>query len=191
MPRHEALNGVDVGRLNDTLEDIRQDPSIARFQLRARNEWVDGAHCRTTIQEFWGANEERSHERPHVLEADEPDILLGQDQGPGAAEAALYALASCLNTTLIYHAAAKGIQIDELELELEGDIDLQGFLGLSPEVRNGFQEVRVTMRVKSEAPQKQIEELCELAQRRSPVFDIVTHATPVKVQLEAIQPVAS
>ncbi len=187
MAKQHMLNGIDTERLKGAMDDIRKDSSIARFKFRARNEWVDGGHCRTTIQDFYGAKEERSHPKPFVLHADEPEVLLGKDQGPNATEAALYALASCLNTTFIYHAAAKGIKIDELEFDMEGDLDIRGFLGLSPEVRSGFQEIRVTARVRSDASEQQIKELCKLAQQRSPVFDIVTHETPVKVTLETPQ----
>jgi len=119
-----------------------------------------------------------------VLDTDEPEVLLGEDNGPNATEALLYALASCLNTTFMYHAAAHRVKIERLELELEGDLDLRGVAGLAQEVRNGFQEIRVRMHAEGDAPREELEQLCQLAQQRSPVFDMVTHATPVKVSCE-------
>ena len=120
----------------------------------------------------------------HGLEADEPESVLGTDLGANAAEALLHGLASCLNTTFIYYAAAEGVHIDELELE--GDIDLRGILGIDPDVPNGFQHIAVTFNVKSDAPRETVEELVELAQRRSPVLWSVTHPVPVTVSYEAL-----
>lgn len=185
MQQKGVMNGVDVGRLQQTVDAIRERPAAAKFRFRAMNRWEDGAHSATTIQDFQVAGEENTtRSRPFVLDADEPDVLLGQDHGPNATEAALYALASCLNTTFIYNAASRGVKIDELEIDLEGDLDLRGFLGLSPDVRRGYEGIRATFTVKSDAPREVLEVLTELAQKRSPVFDIVTNPTPVSVRLE-------
>lgn len=185
MATHYMVNGVDVDRLNETIEKLRENPELARFEFRARHQWIDGAHARTEIQDFYGAGQEdTSRSEPFVLEADEPPVLLGTNEGANATEAALHALASCLSSTFIYHAAARGVPVDGLELELEGDLDIRGFLGLSHEVRRGFDEIRVTFHVQSDAPREEIEELTDLAQRRSPVFDIVTNPTPVQVVLD-------
>ncbi len=178
-----VVDGVDVTNMRETIEQVRQHPEQAQLKLRAHNHWIDGAHGRTIIQDFSLAGQEDQHTR-FTLEADEPPALLGTDTGPNATEAALHALASCLNTTFIYYAAAMGIEIEELDLELEGDIDLQGFLGVDPKVRNGYQEIRVQFHVKSDAPPEKIEQLTQLAQQHSPVFDVVTHAVPVQVSLQ-------
>jgi uncharacterized OsmC-like protein len=118
-----------------------------------------------------------------VCDADEPAALLGTNRGASPVEHVLTALSSCLTSSLIYHAAARGIKIDQLESELEGDLDLRGFLGLSDNVRNGYKNIRVTFRIKSDAPQDQLQELVALAQKRSPVFDIVSNPVPVQVTL--------
>jgi uncharacterized OsmC-like protein len=110
--------------------------------------------------------------------------LLGTDQGANPVEYALAALNGCLTTSLIYHAAAQGVKIDEVESTLSGDLDLQGFLGMSEKVRNGYEKIRVNFRVKSDAPREKIRELVDLAQKRSPVFDIVSHPTPIEVSLQ-------
>lgn len=183
---HKQVNGVNVDQLYATVEAIKKDPSLAESHFRAHNKWVDGGHCRTTIQDFYTAGQEdTSRDKPFVMDADEPPVLLGQNAGANPVEFALTALSSCLTTSLIYQAAAQGIKIEELESELEGDLDLRGFLGLDEKIRNGYQNIRVKFRIKADAPEEKLRELVELAQQRSPVFDIVTNPVPVKVELAA------
>lgn len=175
------INGVNVDRLQTTLGAIQENPSLSKFQFRATNRWVYGGHNQTTIQEFYGAGQEdTSRTKPFVFDADEPPVLLGEDKGANPVEFVLHALASCLTTSMVYHAAAQGIRIEEVTSHLEGDLDLQGFLGLSPTIRNGYQNIRVRLTVKSEASAEKLRELCS----RSPVFDIVSNPVPVNVTVE-------
>ena len=118
------------------------------------------------------------------IEGDEPVVLMGSDEGANATEALLHALGACLNASFIYHATDQGVHVDELQIDLEGQLDLNGFLGLNENVRNGFESICVIFKVKADAPREKIEELCEYAQKRSPVFDMVTHPVPVHVKLE-------
>ena len=118
------------------------------------------------------------------MDADEPPVLLGTDEGANPVEYALHALAGCLTTSLIYHAAARGIRIDAVESHLEGDLDLHGFLGMSDAVRNGYEKIRVTFKIDADAPDETLEELVMLAQQRSPVFDIISNPVPVAVRME-------
>jgi len=181
---HKIVDGVDVNRLSNTVDVVKDEPDMARFRFRAHNRWISGAHSRTVIDGFYGAgHEDKSREEPFVLEADEPSVLLGEDRGANATEMLLHALASCLSTTFIYHAAEQGIEIDELEFEVEGDLDLHGFLGLSDN-GSGFERIRVTCWVKADAPWEKLEELFRMAQKMSPVFSSVTHPTPVSVRME-------
>ncbi len=178
------VNGVNVDQLVGTLNAIKADPAIARFKFRAETEWVDGGHSRTTIQSFYGAKQEdASRSRPFVLEGDEPPVLLGGNAGPNAVEAVLHALASCLSVGFIYNAAAQGIRVDALSFRLEGDIDLHGFLGLSDTVRPGYEGIRLSYWVKSNATREKIEALCEYVQKTSPVLDIIRHPVPVTIAL--------
>jgi uncharacterized OsmC-like protein len=119
-----------------------------------------------------------------VLDKDEPPVLWGEDHGANPAEYALAALNGCLTTTLIYHAAAQGVKIENVESTLAGDLDIQGLLGMSENVRNGYEKIKVTFKVKSDVPKEKIRELVELAQKRSPVFDMFSHPTPVQVSLQ-------
>ncbi len=179
------LNGVNVEQLVGTINAIKDDPEIARFRFRAETEWVGGGHSQTTIQSFYGAKQEdASRTRPFVLEGDEPPVLLGGNAGPNAVEAVLHALASCLSVGFIYNAAAQGIRVDSLRFRLEGDLDLHAFLGLSQTVRPGYQGIRVTYQVKSNAPREKVLELCDYVQKTSPVLDIVRNPVPVTISLE-------
>jgi len=178
-------NGVDVDRLFGTIGAIQQTPSLANFKFRVRNQWIGGGRNRSTVEGFYGAGQEdASRKGAFVMDNDEPDVLLGSDQAANPVESVLHCLAGCLTTSLVYHAAARGIALDAVESRLEGDLDLRGFLGISPDARNGYERVRVTFRIQSGASPEQLAELCQIAQQRSPVFDIVTNKVPVTVALE-------
>lgn len=177
-------NGVNVEQLVDTVNAIQQNSDLARFQFRAHNEWIGGGHSRTTIQGFFGAGQEdTSRSRPFILEGDEPPVLLGSNSGPNAVEAVLHALASCLAVGFVYNAAAQGINVHSLTIDLEGDLDLHRFLGLSKVVRAGYDNIRLVYRVKSDATREKIEELCSYVQDTSPVLDIIRNPVPVTVTL--------
>jgi len=183
--KRSVLNGIDVDQLTDTVGAIKENPELAHFEFRAHTEWLDGARSRTEIQEFYGAGQEDdSREAPFVLFGDEPPVLLGTNTAPNAVETVLYGLASCLAVGIVYNAAARGIAIEGLEFDLEGDIDLRAFLGLSEEVRPGFGEIRVNYRIRTDASREEIEELCKHVQKTSPVLDIVSNPVPVTITLE-------
>jgi len=174
-------NGVNVTALGQVVEAVTGESKIAKFQFRARNKWINGGHNRSTIQGFYGAcQEDTTRTEPFVLDNAEPAVLLGEDQGANPVEYVLHALAGCLTTTMVYHAAARGIQIESVESELEGDLDLQGFLGLDENVRNGYENIRITFKVKSDASPEQLAALAKF----SPVFDIVSNPVPVDVKVE-------
>ena len=185
MTQTETLiNGVPVDRLVDTIETIEAEPSLGEAHFRATNRWIDGALNRSMIQDFYAAGEEdTSRMAPFVFDNDEPPVLLGENRGANPVEYVLHGLAGCITTTFVYYAAAQGVELDEVESTLEGDIDLRGLRGIAP-VKPGYQAIRVTVRVKSDAPEETIRELIELAQRRSPVFSTVSSPVPIAVTLE-------
>lgn len=176
-----VINGVDVDRMSQTIEAIRENSDLGRSQFRAANRWISGGHNRSNIQGFYGGGQEdTTRTKPFVLDADEPHVLLGRDQGANPVEFVLHALAACLTTSLVYHAAARGIRVESVESKLEGDLDLRGFLGVSNKVRKGYQALRVSFTVKSDASIEQLEELAKF----SPVYDIVSNPVPVSIQIE-------
>lgn len=176
-----VINGVDVSALMETVDAVKKDAEIARFRFRGKNVWLGGDRNRTTIKEFYGAcQDHRATSQPFVLDNGEPHVLLGQDKGANPAEHLLNALMGCMTTTMAYHAAARGIAIEAIETESEGDLDLRGFLGLSDTIRKGYQQIRVRMRVKSTARPETLKELTTF----SPIFDVVSRSVPVDVVVE-------
>jgi len=177
-------NGVNVGTMYGTLDAIKAQPSLGTFQFRASNQWIAGAHNRTTIKDFYGAGQEdTSRGEAFVIDAGEPAILLGNDTGANPAEFILHALAACLTTSIVYIASARGVELRSVESTIEGDMDVRGALGLSDEVRNGFSDIRLRFRIDADAPREKVQEVVERAQARSAVFDIISHGVPVSVQL--------
>jgi uncharacterized OsmC-like protein len=178
-----VINGVNVDRMGGVIQAVQQNPNLATFQFRAKNQWMTGGHNCSTIQGFYGAGQEHTtRKKPFVLDSDEPPVLLGTDQGPNPYEFVLHALAAGLTTSLVYHAAARGIHLESVESTLEGDLDVQGFLGLSDKVRRGYKQIRVHFAIKSNAPAEELSELI----RFSPVLDIVSNPVPVSIQIDKL-----
>jgi len=184
METPRTVNGVKVDELFGTIDAVKKAPVIAKFKFRANNQWIDGGHNRTTVKNFYGTQQDHDHKEPFVLDADEPPLLLGRDLGPNPVEYALTALAACVTSSIVYHAAAKGVVIRSMESRLEGDIDLQGFLGIRDDVPRGYKEIRMYVNIDADAPDEKLEEIVRLGPTYSPVFDTITRAVPVTVQLE-------
>jgi uncharacterized OsmC-like protein len=181
-----SRNGVDTGKLFATLELIKDQPELARFQFRASNRWVEGAHNRSTIKDFHAAGgEDTSRDAPFRLDAGEPAILLGTDTGPNPAEYLLHALAACLTTSIVYVAAARKVELTAVESTVTGDMDVRGALGVSEDARNGFERIGVSFRVAGNAPEEKLREVVERARERSAVYDMVTNGVPVAVAVAA------
>ena len=176
-------NGVDTATLFATLDAVKAAPEAARFQFRARNQWLSGTHNRSTIDGFYGVGEERTHERTFHFDADHPAVLVGRDNGPTPVEYVLHALAACLTAGLANIAAARGVQLTEVRSTVSGDIDLNGILGLDPDVRNGYQNIAVRFTVKGDAPAETLREIVEQSRARSAVFDIITNQVPVSIEV--------
>ena len=181
------INGVDTERLFQTVDLIRANTGLAGFQFRLDNEWLTGGLNRSRIRGFSGAGQDLEHTAAFELLTDEPAILLGSDQGPNAGEYLLHALVACVTGAIVYHAAARGIAIEKIESSIEGDIDLRGFLGLDESVRNGFEQIRIKFRIKADAPDSLLQEICDLGPKYSPVYDSVTNGLPVKVSAEPMR----
>ena len=182
----KIINGVNVHDLFTTIEAVKATPAIAKFKFRIRNQWAGASQNKSAVGAFYGAGEEQARLKPFVLEADEPQVLLGKDTAANPVEYLLHALASCLTTSMVYHAAARGIQIEEVESTLEGDIDLHGFLELDKNVRKGYQGIRVNFKIKADVPDEQLQEIVQLGPKYSPVFDSLTNGVPVSVKAERL-----
>ena len=176
-----VVNGIEIDTLKATVGAIQAEPDLGACHFRATNKWLSGNHNRSTVTGFYGARQEIAHKQSFVMDADEPAILAGEDEGANPVEHLLHALASCLTTSMVAHAAVRGIDIDEMESELEGDIDLRGFLGLADDVPKGYTAIRATFRIKADPAD--LETLRGLA-NFSPVFNTLTNGTNVAVNVE-------
>ena len=178
----QKINGVEVDRLTEIKSAVINEPQLAAFTYIARNNWVDGAHNRSVIKDFYAAGElDSTRQHSFVINNDAARAVLGTDAGANPLEYVIHALAGCLTTTLVYHAALRGIRIDSIESTIEADQDARGFLGTSNSVRNGFGNVRVHFKIVGDAPEAKLRELVLLAQKRSPVFDILSNPTNIAV----------
>jgi len=179
------MNGLDVDKATETIDALKSDPDLARCEFRLSNKWLDGGHNHSMVGGFYGAKQEMQHASTFELDADEPYVIARTDKGANPVELPLDAIAACVTTSTVYHASVQGIEIQELESELEGDIDLRGFLGISDNVRKGYQNIRVNFKVKTQESED-LERLKALA-TFSPVFDVVTNGTKVDMNIERKQ----
>ena len=175
------INGISVPRLQETVSLIQAQPALAKFEFRFANRWLNGPRTRSTIRSFFGAGQTHQHESPIELNSDEPAVLLGSDQNANPGEYLMHALAACVTSAIAFHAAARGIVIEKIESTIEGDVDLRGFLDLDASVRNGFEQIRLKLRIKADVPDAQLHELCNLGPKFSPVFDSLAKGVPVQV----------
>ena len=179
----KIVNGVNVTQLFETIDSIKENREIAKFNFRAQNKWKGGTSNQTTISEFDGACQTFSREKPYVFTKDEPPVLLGNDTGANPVEYLLAGLAGCITTSLVAHAAAKGIEIDSIESTLEGDIDLHGLLQLD-DTNPGYQGIDISFKIRSNASDETLEELICLAKKVSPVANTISGPTPINVSLK-------
>lgn len=177
-------NGVDTRTLFATIGVVKEQPTLAQFQFRAQSRWVSGTHSQTTFSGFMGAGGEHRHKFVTTAHADHPAVLTGADEGPTPVEWLLHALAACLTAGIANIAAARGVTLYEVTSTVEGDIDLQGILGLSKEVRNGYQGIRAAFSIKGDASPETLEGIVRQSQARSAVFDVITNGVPVSVSVE-------
>lgn len=182
-----VLNGISRDQMFGTLDAVKAQPELGKFQFRARNRWISEGHNQLTIKDFYGAGgEDSSRAEPFVIDAGEPPVLLGTNTGPNPAELLLTALSACLTTTLVNVAAARRVKLISVESEFYGDADLRGALGISDEVRNGFRHISVRFRIEADATPEKVQELVDRAMARSFVYDSLTRGVPVTVEHVAV-----
>lgn len=185
MAVQTELNGIDVGRLGATTQAIEGDPALAQFTFKARTAWEHGTTSRAEISSFRHAGEEVEHQQAHTLVGCEPEVLVGNDNGPNAVELTLAALGFCYSVGFVANAAAKGYELEEMRYEVEGDLDLRRFLGVDGGPRAGFTEIRVKAHAKARnATAEELQELCGYVQETSPVKDILANPVPIRTSLE-------
>ncbi len=176
-------NGVNVGALLEAREALAQAPEAARFTWRAHCDWVGGTHSRIAVEDFHGLGETQHHQSGFTFAVDHPAVFAAADHGPTPVEYVLIGLAGCLTAGIAAVAQHRGIQLRSIRARVEGDMDIQGILGMDPEVRNGFDDVRVTYEIDADASRAEIEALVAQSQKRSAVYDLLTNPTRVRVAL--------
>lgn len=178
-----TLNGLDTQKIVETVGAVKANPTLARFEFRARNRWISGGENRSTIKDFYGAGaEDVSRHEAFEFTNGEPPVLLGDNEGANPVEFLLHALAGCVTTTTVLHASARGIEIESLSTRLVGDLDIQGLLALD-EVPAGYQGIRIEMDIKAKnASDADLDDLLQFAQAHSPVCNTVCRPVPVVVE---------
>lgn len=179
------LNGVDTPTLFATIDAVRKEPTLAKFTFRAKNRWVEGTNSRSQITTFSGAGGEHEHVSRFEYDADHPQVLVGKDRGPTPVEFLLHGLAACLTAGIGNIAAARGVKLTSVESTVEGEMDMRGILGLSDEVRNGYEKIRVSFDIKGDASPEKLREIVQQSQDRSAVFDVITNQVPVEITVNA------
>ena len=179
------LNGVDTPTLFGTLDVVKGQPELAKFQFRARNRCKSGTMSETTIDSFSGAGGEHVHKTTFTLNGDHPAVLVGEDRAPLPIEFLLHALATCITGGIANIAAARGVALTEVESHIEGDINLLGIFGMAKDVRNGYEGIRATFAIKGDAPPEKLQEIVEQSRARSAVFDVLTNGVPVSMCVNA------
>ena len=179
----DRVNGLNTQQFVQTVDAIKHDTTLARFEFRARNQWVGGMVTRTSIQDFYGAGaEDQSRAKPFTFTSSEPPVLLGANEGAGAGEVLLHALASCVASTAVLHATARGIRIESITTELKGDVDLRGLLGLDSAVRPGYQKITIKMAITADCSDAQLDELLQVVRGHSPMYDSISRPVPVVLE---------
>jgi uncharacterized OsmC-like protein len=180
-----TTNGVDTAALFGALDAVKAQPEAAKFQFRARNQWIRGTHSRSTIYDFFGLGSEQTHLEEHAFEADHPIQLVSTDKAPTPAEQLLHALAACITAGIGNVAAARGINLTRVESVVTGDIDLVGLLGIDLTVRNGYQGIDIQITIEGDARAEKLEGIVERSVARSAVYDMLTNGTTVSVDVTA------
>lgn len=176
----QTINGLDTEALHSLIGTVNAKRELGKYQFRTQNRWIDADQNETTIQDFYGnGGEDTSRVTPFKVQNGEPRVFLGKDLAPNPAEFLLHALAGCLSTTTISHAAARGIEIESLESEIEADMDVAGFFGLDPAVRTGAQGIRVNLKIKTSGDKNVVRDLHQF----SPILDSVRNPVPVTVNV--------
>jgi uncharacterized OsmC-like protein len=184
MAGKKTVNSINVEQLFSSIETFKQQPELAKFKFRVTNQWAGGTRSRATVKDFYGPGREDTSRDPVAYDLDEPPVLLGQNLGSNPVEYLLVALSGCLTTAMVAHASAKGIELNGVKSRYEGDIDLRGFLGVSPDVKVGYEQIRVYFTIDADISDEQKEELVRMAQKYSPVFQTIVNPTTVSVRLD-------
>lgn len=177
-----AVNGIDTGALKETCTMIKNQPELGKARFRITNRWKSGGNNNSSVQGYYAAGQEHQHASTIQFTADEPPELLGTDTAANPVEHLLSALSSCMTSTIAYHAAAHGYKIESMESNFEGELDVRGFLALSNDVPKGYQNIKATFKIKTDAPEEELAEMYHY----SPVYSMLSASVPIEVKISKI-----
>lgn len=178
-----SRNGLDLIQMGQTVEALKKNPALAQFEFRANNQWINGGENRSTIRGFYGAGaEDESRSSDFTFTNGEPPVLLGNNEGANPVEFLLHALAGCVTTTTVLHAAARGITIHKLSTRLSGNINLEGLLALNDEATVGYESIRILMDIEADCSDEELDDLLSFAKGHSPVCNTVCRPVPVTLE---------
>lgn len=183
MTNPQVDNGVNVEALLGAREALTEQPEAAKFAWRAKCEWINGTHSKSTVEGYFGLGEEHKHKSKFSFDADHPETFASEDRGATPVEIALAALASCLTAGVASVAQNREIQLHAVSASIEGKMDIQGILGIDSDVRNGFDGIKVTYKIDADGSKEDIEAIVAQSQKRSAVYDIITNPTNVTVEV--------
>jgi uncharacterized OsmC-like protein len=183
MATTSVNNGVNVQALLDAREALKGAPEAAKFTWRASCKWQNGTHSKTDVNSFFGLGQEQQHKTESSFEADHPEIFASEDHAITPIEYVLVGLASCLTAGVAAVAQNRGVQLRSVESKLEGTMDIRGILGIDSEVRNGYDDIKVTFKIDADASKNDIEAIVAQSQKRSAVYDVITNPVNVTVQV--------
>ena len=183
MTDKKTDNGVNVAALLGAREALSEAPAAAQFKWRAKCDWVHGTYSKTSVEGYFGLGEEQKHKTTFTFDADHPEVFASEDRGATPVELVLAGLASCLTAGVAAVAQHREVQLTSVSATLEGDMDIQGILGMDSDVRNGFDGIKVTYQIDADASHEDIEAIVAQSQKRSAVYDIITDPTNVTVDV--------
>ena len=183
MTDKKTDNGVNVAALLGAREALSEAPAAAQFKWRAKCDWVHGTYSRTSVEGYFGLGEEQKHKTTFTFDADHPEVFASEDRGATPVELVLAGLARCLTAGVAAVAQHREVQLTSVSATLEGDMDIQGILGMDSDVRNGFDGIKVTYQIDADASHEDIEAIVAQSQKRSAVYDIITNPTNVTVDV--------
>ena len=183
MTDKKTDNGVNVAALLGAREALSEAPAAAQFKWRAKCDWVHGTYSKTSVEGYFGLGEEQKHKTTFTFDADHPEVFASEDRGATPVELVLAGLASCLTAGVAAVAQHREVQLTSVSATLEGDMDIQGILGMDSDVRNGFDGIKVTYQIDADASHEEIEAIVAQSQKRSAVYDIITNPTNVTVDV--------
>lgn len=177
----ERLNGIDTEGLKQVMAQVAEDPAKGAVKFRVLTSWKGQTRSETQVEGYELGGQKIA--RSFTFTIDEPVELLGENTAANPQEVLMAAFNSCVMNTYVIAAAMKGIRLDKVEIETDGDLDLRGFLGIDKSIRPGYEELRYTVRIKGDGTREQFEAIHKLVMSTSPNYFNIANAIQLRANL--------